>query len=80
MKGIARAILVSALIVTGLAFVAGSPAFADRDESQRMQQQAEQLAQAKQQQRRLAGPVGVPGRIGPEGQPARFRRDPSNHP
>jgi hypothetical protein len=65
------------ILLAGLAFVAGSPAFAGRDGTQTMQQQ---LAQAKKAQAGLAGAIGAPGKVGPQGQPATPRRDPSIHP
>jgi hypothetical protein len=65
------------ILLAGLAFVAGSPAFAGRDGTQTMQQQ---LAQAKKAQAGLAGATGAPGKVGPQGQPATPRRDPSAHP
>lgn len=75
------------ILIAGMAFVAGNPAFAGRDESQMMQmrsameaKKAEQLAQQKQTQQGLAGATGVPGKIGPAGQPTIPRRDPSTHP
>ena len=75
------------VFLAGMAFVAGSPAFAGRDQSQIMEQQrmmkamqTEQLAQAKKAQGGLAGATGVPGKAGPEGQPTKPRRDPSAHP
>ena len=75
------------VLLAGMAFVAGSPAFAGRDESQIMQQQrfmkakqAEQLAQAKQKQQGLAGATGMPGKVGPGARVTGPRRDPSAHP
>ena len=75
------------IVLTGMAFVAGSPAFAGRDESQMVQlrqatekQKAENLARAQQAQTGLAGATGIPGKVGPGTQPARARRDPSAHP
>lgn len=77
----------TAILLTGAALVAASPAFAGRDESQMMQlqqaiakQNAENLARAQQAQTGLAGPVGVSGKIGPGTQPAKARRDPTAHP
>lgn len=77
----------AAILITGAALVAATPAFAGRDESQMMllqqaivKQKAENLARAQQTQTGLAGPVGVPGKIGPGTQPAKASRDPTAHP
>jgi len=73
--------------LTGMAFVAATPAFAGRDESQMMllrqaieKQKVENLARSQQAQTGLAGPVGVPGKVGPGTQPVKARRDPTIHP
>ena len=79
------------VLLTGMAVVASSGAFAGRDETQMMQhtqwvkaKQAEQVAQATQQQQQqqqgLAGPTGVPGKIGPGTEKTKPARNPSNHP
>lgn len=75
------------IFLGGMVLVAGSPAFAGRDETQMIPlrqamaaKQANQLAQAKQAQTGLAGPTGIPGKVGPEGQRTRPTRDPSAHP
>lgn len=77
----------TAIFLTGAAFVVATPAFAGRDESQMMlvrqtieKKNAENLARAQQQQPGLAGATGVPGKLGPGTQPAKARRDPSAHP
>lgn len=75
------------IFLAGVAFVSGGPAFAGRDETQMMQlqkvmkaKQAVQLAQAQKASAGLAGATGAPGKIEPEGQPTKPRRDPSAHP
>ena len=75
------------IFLGGMVLVAGSPAFAGRDETQMIQlrqaiekKQAENLARAQQAQTGLAGATGVPGKVGPGTQPAKARRDPSAHP
>lgn len=75
------------MFLTGVAFVAVTPAYAGRDESQMImlqqaivKKQAENLARAKEAQSGLAGPTGAPGKVGPGTQPANTRRDPTTHP
>jgi len=79
--------ILAAILLTGMAVIAANPAFAGRDESQMMlvrqameKKKAENTAQAKQQQRGLAGATGVPGTVGPGTQPAKPKKDPSAHP
>ena len=79
--------ILTVIFLTGMAFVAGSPAFAGRDESQMVQlrqaiekQKANNLTRAQQERTGLAGAIGVPGKIGPGTQPAKVRRDPTTHP
>lgn len=75
------------MFLTSMAFVAAIPVFAGRDESQMMllrqaieKQRVENLARAQQAQTGLAGPIGVPGKVGPGTQPVKARRDPTTHP
>ena len=75
------------LFLAGVAYLAGGPAFAGRDETQMIQlrqaieaKKAENLARAQQAQTGLAGPTGAPGNVGPATQSARAKRDPSVHP
>lgn len=80
----------TAVFLAGTVFVAGCTTFAGRDESQTMQQQhavketwAEKLLKAKNipiPERGLAGPTGMPGKVGPEGQPTQPGKDPTAHP
>lgn len=79
--------ILTAILLTGAALAAATPAFAGRDESQMMllqqaiaKQKAENLARAQQAQTGLAGPAGVPGKIGPGTQPVKATRDPTAHP
>lgn len=78
---------VMAVLLTGAALVAITPAFAGRDESQMMQlqlaiakQKADSLARAQQAQTGLAGPTGVTGKIGAGTRSPAARRDPTSHP
>ena len=78
---------IAAILLTGAVLVAANPAFAGRDESQMMliqqaiaKRKAENLARAQQAQTGLAGPVGVPGKIGPGTQPVKPSRNPGAHP
>ena len=78
----------TAITLGALALVATSPAFAGRDADQIAQIQrameakkTEQMAQAKQEQRGLAGPTGLSGKPGPGTQDQRpARKDPPRRP
>ena len=78
----------TAIVLAGLAFAVASPVFAGRDETQMMlirqameKKKAENLAKARQEQAGLAGPAGVPGKVGPATQKPRAGRiDTSSHP
>jgi hypothetical protein len=78
----------TAITVAALALVATSPALAGRDATEMAQIQRameakkiEQMAQAKQEQRGLAGATGLPGKLGPSTQsPRAARKDPTAHP
>ncbi len=78
----------TAIAVAVLALLATSPAHAGRDALEMAQIQrameakkAEQIAQARQVQPGLAGPTGLPGKLGPSKQGSRAgRKDPTGHP
>lgn len=78
----------SVITLSALALVATSPAFAGRDALELAQIQRamdakkiEQVAQAKQTQRGLAGATGLSGKVGPSTQaPRAARKDPTAHP
>jgi hypothetical protein len=74
---------IALVVLTGAAVLATSSALASRDESQTILMNraiAAKKAEANKPQTGVAGPVGVPGRVGPSMQTNRNRRDPTAHP
>jgi hypothetical protein len=75
--------ILAAVVLTGMAVSATSSAFAFRDESQSVllaRAIAAKKAAATQPRTGVAGPVGVPGRVGPATETNRNRKDPTAHP